>query len=94
MGLLRWAEEQQKKMDAQAKGETYTPPAELQSDCVQWEYRVLNTGWAKDTQATKLENTLNKLGRDGWELVAVCNNPETSLMSKHVTQYLLKRPRR
>lgn len=56
-----------------------------------WEYRVLNTGWAKNTQADKLEDTLNKLGREGWELVAAVNNPETSMMSKHVTQYLLKR---
>lgn len=57
----------------------------------QWEYKVLNTGWGKNTQAGKLEDTLNKLGREGWELVAAVNNPETSMMSKHVTQYLLKR---
>lgn len=67
--------------------ESDTPP----ESGIRWEYRVLNTGFARDTQASKLEGTLNKLGKEGWELVAVVNNPETSMMSKHVTQYLLKR---
>lgn len=45
-----------------------------------------------DTRPTVIENvaqTINDLGKEGWELVSITN---TSLNSTYVTTYYLKRP--
>lgn len=59
-----------------------------------WEYKVVNTGWMRNAIGSALEDTLNRLGRDGWELTGVVDGPATAVPRKEVTQYLFKRQRR
>jgi hypothetical protein len=39
---------------------------------MKWEYRLFSVGLDRADQI--IEDTLNKHGRDGWELVAVCES--------------------
>jgi hypothetical protein len=56
---------------------------------VKWEYKVIHANRSRDLD--KLEEVLNKLGDDGWELVAI----EAGHIPPPVTpgRYVFKRPK-
>lgn len=60
-----------------------------------FEYKVLNsadTFWLSNFQTEKVEQGLNELGLQGWELVAISKNVRVSAFKTvEETNFLLKR---
>lgn len=53
-----------------------------------WEYLVIGLADVNAPTAAKLEERLDEIGKDGWELVAVERVP-----SQENTRYIFKQPR-
>ena len=78
---------QEKKAEEKARA---TARDTARASAPRWEYKVL------DRLRSDLEKQLNKLGAEGWELVAIDALPNTfiNLTNKHnpVSRYVFKRP--
>lgn len=85
---MGWGRQQQPQGSPQ--GQPWTPSQQAPEPAVArgpvWEYKVLES-----PLAVMLEQTLNNLGSEGWELVAVDSDPKHKVAKGNL--YLFKRPK-
>ncbi len=62
---------------------------------MQWEYRTIKLKgkgfWGGGLDETQLDDAMNELGREGWELVSVLGTNEVYGKTRHIVA-IFKRP--